>query len=124
MTDWAAALGAAGGRIVEIDATCDRKRLAHDLAEASTGRDGDVLPVLPAGPRHRPYAGAASVPTGLAGTVALAQALGDAGITARLWIATRGAVSVGSRDRHADPVQAMAWGFGSVLRAEHPHRWG
>ncbi|MFI7335343.1 type I polyketide synthase, partial [Micromonospora aurantiaca] len=125
VTDWAAALSAAGGRIVEVDATCDRKRLAHDLAEASTGRDGDVLPVLSLlALDTRPYAGAASVPTGLAGTVALAQALGDAGITARLWIATRGAVSVGSRDRHVDPVQAMAWGFGSVLRAEHPHRWG
>ncbi|WP_198033330.1 type I polyketide synthase, partial [Micromonospora sp. M42] len=125
VTDWAAALGAAGGRIVEVDATCDRKRLAHDLAEASTGRDGDVLPVLSLlALDTRPYAGAASVPTGLAATVALAQALGDAGITARLWIATRGAVSVGSRDRHVDPVQAMAWGFGSVLRAEHPHRWG
>uniref|UniRef100_UPI003D7401BD type I polyketide synthase n=1 Tax=Micromonospora chalcea TaxID=1874 RepID=UPI003D7401BD len=125
VTDWAAALGAAGGRIVEVDATCDRKRLAHELAEASTGRDGDVLPVLSLlALDTRPYAGAASVPTGLAATVALAQALGDAGITARLWIATRGAVSVGSRDRHVDPVQAMAWGFGSVLRAEHPHRWG
>ncbi|MEU1860525.1 type I polyketide synthase, partial [Micromonospora aurantiaca (nom. illeg.)] len=125
VTDWAAALGAAGGRIVEVDATCDRKRLAHDLAEASTGRDGDVLPVLSLlALDTRPHAGAASVPTGLAGTVALAQALGDAGITARLWIATRGAVSVGSRDRHVDPVQAMAWGFGSVLRAEHPNRWG
>ncbi|MGC5334895.1 type I polyketide synthase, partial [Micromonospora sp. DT62] len=125
VTDWAAALGAAGGRIVEVDAACDRKRLAHDLAEASTGRDGDVLPVLSLlALDTRPYAGAASVPTGLAGTVALAQALGDAGITARLWIVTRGAVSVGSRDRHVDPVQAMAWGFGSVLRAEHPHRWG
>ncbi|MGC4792018.1 type I polyketide synthase, partial [Micromonospora sp. DT178] len=125
VTDWATALGAAGGRIVEVDAACDRKRLAHDLVEASAGRDGDVLPVLSLlAFDTRPYAGAASVPTGLAGTVALAQALGDAGITARLWIATRGAVSVGSRDRHVDPVQAMAWGFGSVLRAEHPHRWG
>ncbi|MEE3920958.1 hypothetical protein V2I01_30560 [Micromonospora sp. BRA006-A] len=52
VTDWAAALGAAGRRIVEIDATCDRKRLAHDLAEASTGRDGDAAArPLPAGPR-------------------------------------------------------------------------
>ncbi|MGK5520147.1 type I polyketide synthase, partial [Micromonospora sp. URMC 107] len=125
VADWAAALGAAGGRIVEVDAACDRKRLARDLVEASAGRDADALPVLSLlAFDTRPYAGADSVPTGLAGTVALAQALGDAGLTARLWIATRGAVSVGSRDRHVDPVQAMAWGFGSVLRAEHPHRWG
>ncbi|MEU7935553.1 type I polyketide synthase, partial [Micromonospora echinofusca] len=125
VTDWAAALGAAGGRIVEVDAACDRKRLAHDLVEASTGHDGNPLPVLSLlALDNRPYAGSGSVPAGLAGTVALAQALGDAGITARLWIATRGAVAVGSRDRHVDPVQAMAWGFGTVLRAEHPHRWG
>ncbi|WP_307854781.1 SDR family NAD(P)-dependent oxidoreductase, partial [Micromonospora sp. C31] len=125
VTDWTAALSAAGGRIVEVDAACDRKRLAHDLIEASTGHDGNPLPVLSLlALDNRPYAGSGSVPTGLAGTVALAQALGDAGITARLWIATRGAVAVGSRDRHVDPVQAMAWGFGSVLRAEHPHRWG
>ncbi|SCL73313.1 type I polyketide synthase [Micromonospora peucetia] len=124
-TDWAAALGAAGGRIVEVDAAYDRKRIAHDLVEALAGRAGDTLPVLSLlAFDGRPHAGAGSVPAGLAGTVALAQAFGDAGITARLWIATRGAVSVGSRDRHVDPAQAMAWGFGSVLRAEHPHRWG
>ncbi|MFG1892372.1 type I polyketide synthase, partial [Micromonospora sp. NPDC049051] len=124
-TDWAAALGAVGGRIIEVDAAYDRKRLAHDLVEASTGHGGDPLTVLSLlAFDNRPYAGAGSVPTGLAGTVALAQALGDAGITARLWIATRGAVSVGSQDRHVDPAQAMTWGFGSVLRAEHPHRWG
>ncbi|MER5338317.1 type I polyketide synthase, partial [Micromonospora sp. NPDC002717] len=125
VTDWVTALGVDGARVVEVDAACDRKRIAHDLVEASAGRDGDPLPVLSLlAIDDRPYAGAASVPAGLAGTVALAQALGDAGVAARLWIATRGAVSVGSRDRHVDPVQAMAWGFGSVLRAEHPHRWG
>ncbi|SCF46393.1 Acyl transferase domain-containing protein [Micromonospora marina] len=125
LTNWATALGAADGRIIEVDATCDRKRLAHDLAEASTGRGGEPLTVLSLlALDNRRYARTGSVPAGLAGTVALAQALGDAGITARLWIATRGAVSVGSRDRHVDPVQAMAWGFGSVLRAEHPQRWG
>ncbi|MGW4502883.1 SDR family NAD(P)-dependent oxidoreductase, partial [Micromonospora sp. NPDC004336] len=125
VTDWVAALGADGARVVRVDAACDRKRIAHDLVEASAGRNGDPLPVLSLlAIDDRPYAGAESVPAGLAGTVALAQALGDAGLAARLWIATRGAVSVGSRDRHVDPVQAMAWGFGSVLRAEHPHRWG
>ncbi|MEU9508679.1 type I polyketide synthase, partial [Micromonospora sp. NPDC048170] len=125
VTDWATALGAAGGRIVEVDTAYDRKRIAHDLVEALAGRAGDTLPVLSLlAFDGRPYAGNGSVPAGLAGTIALAQAFGDAGITARLWIATRGAVSVGSRDRHVDPVQAMAWGFGSVLRAEHPHRWG
>ncbi|MFI7650770.1 type I polyketide synthase, partial [Micromonospora sp. NPDC049460] len=125
VTDWVAALGADGARVVEVHAACDRKRIAHDLVEASAGRDGEPLPVLSLlAFDDRPYAGAESVPAGLAGTVALAQALGDAGVAARLWIATHGAVSVGSRDRHVDPVQAMAWGFGSVLRAEHPHRWG
>ena len=34
-----------------------------------------------------------SVPGGLAATLALVQALGDAGVEARLWVVTRGAVA-------------------------------
>ena len=36
------------------------------------------------------------VPAGLAGTLALVQALGDAGVGARLWVLTRGAVAAGA----------------------------
>ncbi|HEX2823209.1 MAG TPA: acyltransferase domain-containing protein, partial [Streptosporangiaceae bacterium] len=68
--------------------------------------------------------GRSVVSTGLALTVALIQALGDAGIEAPLWAATRGAVSVGPTDRLVSPVQAEVWGLGQVMAAEDPQRWG
>ena len=40
--------------------------------------------------------GAPVVPAGLAGTLALVQALGDAGVAAPLWVLTRGAVAAGA----------------------------
>ncbi|WP_117673243.1 type I polyketide synthase, partial [Micromonospora sp. MW-13] len=123
--DWVAALDPARTRTVQVEAGCDRKRLAQDLSDALPERDRAGTAVLSLlALDDRPYRETGTVPAGLAGTVVLAQALGDAGLAARLWIATRGAVSVGSRDPHADPAQAMTWGFGGVLRAEHPHRWG
>ncbi|MER7114167.1 type I polyketide synthase [Saccharomonospora azurea] len=53
-----------------------------------------------------------------------AQALGDRGIDAPLWLLTRGAVSAGRGDRPTDPVQAQVWGLGRVVGLEHPERWG
>ncbi|MER8162636.1 type I polyketide synthase [Streptomyces sp. NPDC094472] len=64
------------------------------------------------------------VPAGLASTVGLVQALGDADVVAPLWCGTRGAVSVGRSDRLVSPVQAMVWGLGRTLEAEYPQRWG
>src|ERR1039457_7099228 len=49
---------------------------------------------------------------GLAGTQVLVQALGDAGVGARLWVLTCGAVAAGSGEVLVSPVQAMAWGLG------------
>ncbi|MFD6725619.1 type I polyketide synthase, partial [Streptomyces sp. NPDC060131] len=66
----------------------------------------------------------ASVPVGLALTLTLVQALGDAGLRAPLWCATRGAVSVGRDDRLTRPVQGALWGLGRVAALEHPDRWG
>ncbi|MFI7313561.1 type I polyketide synthase [Streptomyces hygroscopicus] len=65
-----------------------------------------------------------SLSAGLAGTLALVQALGDAGIDAPLWAATRGAVSVGRSDRLTSPDQAQIWGLGRTAALEHPERWG
>ncbi|MGW3431299.1 type I polyketide synthase [Streptomyces melanosporofaciens] len=64
------------------------------------------------------------VPAGLAATVTLVQALGDADVVAPLWCGTRGAVSVGRSDRLVSPIQAMVWGLGRILEAEYPQRWG
>jgi acyl transferase domain-containing protein/acyl carrier protein len=69
-----------------------------------------------------------AVPAGLAGTQALVQALGDAGIGAPLWVLTQGAVAVEGEAPASQPgpspVQAMAWGLGRVAGLEHPDRWG
>ena len=60
---------------------------------------------------------------GGAGTLVLVQALGDAGIGARLWVVTCGAVTAGETVR-VDAGQAMVWGLGRVAGLEHPGRWG
>ncbi|WP_154686113.1 beta-ketoacyl reductase, partial [Streptomyces himastatinicus] len=61
---------------------------------------------------------------GVLGTAALTQALGDAGVGAPLWVATRGAVSVGRSDGAVCPDQALVWGLGRVAALELPERWG
>ncbi|WP_329578002.1 SDR family NAD(P)-dependent oxidoreductase [Kitasatospora sp. NBC_01250] len=65
-----------------------------------------------------------ALPLGLAGTVALVQALGDAGFEAPLWCATRGAVAVDRGERAAGPDQSLVWGLGRVAALEQPQRWG
>ncbi|MFI1109950.1 type I polyketide synthase [Streptomyces physcomitrii] len=76
-----------------------------------------------------PLAGVLSL-TGLAAedpallTLTLAQALADAGLTAPLWCATRGAVSAVRGDAPATPAQAQVWGLGRVLALEAPRTWG
>jgi acyl transferase domain-containing protein/D-arabinose 1-dehydrogenase-like Zn-dependent alcohol dehydrogenase/acyl carrier protein len=66
----------------------------------------------------------AGVPAGVGLTVVLLQALGDAGIEARLWCVSRGAVSVGRSERLVSAGQAAVWGLGRVAALEHPLRWG
>ncbi|RKN11897.1 type I polyketide synthase [Streptomyces radicis] len=60
----------------------------------------------------------------LAATMTLTQALSDAGLTARLWCVTRGAVAVGAADPPADPEGAELWGLGRVAALEYPFLWG
>nr|WP_244955719.1 type I polyketide synthase [Streptomyces chrestomyceticus] len=64
------------------------------------------------------------VTAGLAATLALVQALGDTGIAAPLWVATRGAVATGPDEALTSPLQAQIWGFGRIAGLEHPDRWG
>ncbi|MFH9227189.1 type I polyketide synthase [Streptomyces lydicus] len=73
---------------------------------------------------ERPHAGHGAMAAGVAGTLALVQALEEAGIEARLWLGTRGAVSVGGTDQVLSAVQAQVWGLGRVVALELPERWG
>ncbi|MFJ4985224.1 type I polyketide synthase [Streptomyces sp. NPDC088732] len=102
------------------------------VVDALAGRGAEVRRVEVEPDMHRgalaglvggEWAGVVSM-LGLAGTVALVQALGDAGVEARVWGLTRGAVSVGRSDRLASPVQAQVWGLGRVAAMEVPERWG
>jgi acyl transferase domain-containing protein len=127
------ALTACGARIVVAEAgpdEADRAVLAARIWQVlAAGEDGahaagisGVVSLLALD--EAPMAGFPMVAAGLAGTQALLQALGDAGIGAPLWVLTRGAVSTGAGEMLTSPVPAQAWGMGRVAGLEHPERWG
>ncbi|HWX86725.1 MAG TPA: SDR family NAD(P)-dependent oxidoreductase, partial [Solirubrobacteraceae bacterium] len=89
---------------------------------AAVAECGGVLSLL--GLWEEPDRDYGAVPLGLAGTLALAQALEGLGVEAPLWLATRGAVSVGPSDTLHNPVQAMVWGLGRVAGLELARRGG
>ncbi|MGX7761386.1 type I polyketide synthase [Streptomyces angustmyceticus] len=128
----------------------DSSGLVDLLRRAASGPFAGVLSLLALD--ERPDRTQPCVPTGLSRTLALLQALGEAGVDAPLWCVTRGAVAVGStveatRDAAtadstshsmsdcvegaaaadsapANPDQAGIWGLGLVVALEHPERWG
>ncbi|WP_442906958.1 type I polyketide synthase [Kitasatospora sp. NBC_01246] len=65
-----------------------------------------------------------AVTRGFAATLAVVQALGDAGVGAPLWVLTRGAVAATPEEALTNPLQTQIWGFGRVVGLEHPDRWG
>ncbi|WP_202819176.1 type I polyketide synthase [Actinosynnema sp. ALI-1.44] len=71
-----------------------------------------------------PDTGFAWVPRGSADTVALIQTLGQLGVTAPLWVLTRGAVQTAAGESVTSAVQAQVWGLGVVAGLELAGRWG
>ncbi|MFD4778860.1 type I polyketide synthase, partial [Streptomyces sp. NPDC058427] len=119
----AGALGGQGAEVVRIvlDASCtDRAVLAGRLA--GVGEVTGIVSVLAGA--EEPDERAPVMPLGLALSVSLVQALGDAGIDAPLWFLTRGAVSTGRSDDVTSPAQALVTGVGWTTALEHPQRWG
>ncbi|GLZ36478.1 type I polyketide synthase [Actinokineospora sp. NBRC 105648] len=114
-----------GARVVELELTgveVDRWSLAHDISVAVTG---DLRGVISGSAALRgPHPEYPDLAAGVAATVLLVQALGDAGITAPLWCVTRGAQSVSRSDTPVDPDQSSVWGLGRVAALEFPQRWG
>ncbi|MFG1989007.1 type I polyketide synthase [Actinoplanes sp. NPDC048988] len=122
---FAADLARLGARVERIDIPRDAARasLATLVADAAAAGPVDrVLSLLTLDDTTAP--GHPDVPYGFAATVALVQALGDAGIDTRLWCLTRAAVTTGAGDPLRHPAQAPVWGFGRVMVLEHPDRWG
>ncbi|WIY01906.1 type I polyketide synthase [Amycolatopsis mongoliensis] len=107
-------------RTLRVDEADDRASLAERLRGESdiTG----VLSLLALD--ERAHATHPVLSRGLAANLLLSQALGDAGITAPLWLATQGTAAVLPGDELPHPGQATTWGLGRVLALEHPDRWG
>ncbi|MFD7506788.1 type I polyketide synthase [Streptomyces sp. NPDC059850] len=116
--------GADVRQITPSAVAADRESLTRLVREelADAGTVSGVLSLLAFDERTAP--GTDGVGAGLAGTAALIQALGDAGVEAPLWCATRGAVSVSGTDRTESPDQALVWGLGRTAALEYPERWG
>ncbi|HZL48152.1 MAG TPA: SDR family NAD(P)-dependent oxidoreductase, partial [Solirubrobacteraceae bacterium] len=124
--------------LLEVDGgAVEREALAGDLRDALRSSSPRELPADSLGGSlvvdgilsllaldERPHPASAALTQGIVGSVTLVQALEDAGVGGRLWIATRGGVSVGSSDPLKSPVQAMMWGLGRVVGLEEPARWG
>ena len=123
--DCARALTARGARtvLVELDQDgLDRASIAARIGAAAADGLSGVVSLLALA--ETPLPGSDPVPAGLAGTLGLLQALGDAGLTAPLWALTRGAVAAAPAEPLAAPLQAQVWGLGQVAALEHPDRWG
>ncbi|MGO4463703.1 SDR family NAD(P)-dependent oxidoreductase, partial [Streptomyces sp. M-16] len=114
--------GAEPVRLV-VGADEDRAALAGRLrpALADTAPAG-VLSLLALA--EDPHPVHPQLPTGLAQTTLLVQALGDAEVPAPLWCVTTGAVTVGRSDPLTSPGQGMVWGLGRSVALEFPERWG
>ncbi|HWN63083.1 MAG TPA: type I polyketide synthase, partial [Streptosporangiaceae bacterium] len=97
----------------------DRARLAARLRQA--GSISGVLSALPLA--DPPDCATAGVPAGLALSVLLAQAMGDADLQVPVWTLTRGAVSTGPADPLVNPVQAAVWGLNRAVALERPRQW-
>uniref|UniRef100_UPI0038CD66DD type I polyketide synthase n=1 Tax=Streptomyces herbicida TaxID=3065675 RepID=UPI0038CD66DD len=125
-SEWTAsvrtALGERGLELVTLVAGpgTDRATLARELA--GVGPVAGVLSLL--AEDESASVGRPGLSHGLAATLCLVQALGDAGVDAPLWCATRGAVATGRSDRVDRPLQSQVWGFGRAAALECPQRWG
>ncbi|WP_394329977.1 type I polyketide synthase [Amycolatopsis keratiniphila] len=112
-------LEAGGAETLVLPVGAGRDALADRLR--GLGALGGVVSLLALDERPDP---GTALPDGLARTIELIQALGDAGHEAPLWILTRGAVTTGPRDPLTNPLQAQTWGVGRVAGLEHASRWG
>ncbi|MGW3045868.1 type I polyketide synthase, partial [Kitasatospora sp. NPDC001159] len=110
-------LTARGAEAVAVEPVgADRAEVAAALRTAAGGEAvAGVLSLLPLD--ERPYAGHPGMPTGLAQTLALVQALAD-GPAAPLWTVTRAAVSTSVAEAPLHPAQAAVWGLLGVAGVE------
>ncbi|QKW53947.1 type I polyketide synthase [Streptomyces buecherae] len=120
-------LGAAGDQVrrLAVGESFGRAELAAALRDAYADEATAPTRILSLlGLDERPYADHEGLTSGVAGTLALVQALVDAEAMSPLWCVTRGAVAVSADESVVSPTQAQIWGLGRVAALEHPARWG
>ncbi|MEU6393703.1 type I polyketide synthase [Streptomyces sp. NPDC046939] len=126
----AGAMGRAGATVVTLVVAADdldRAQIAARLtaAVAQTGADSvrGVVSLLALDERPAPeHPGATAA---MVSSLLLVQGLLDAGIDAKMWFLTSGAVATGAGGDTVDhPVQGALWGLGRVVALEQPRRWG
>ncbi|EID52361.1 polyketide synthase family protein [Saccharomonospora xinjiangensis XJ-54] len=125
LRDWLrTALRGAGAEpiCIEVPSAADRGSLAGQLAPLVGDEVAGVISLL--GMDGTTHPAHAVVPSGVAGTLVLAQSLSDLGVAAPVWCLTRGAVHVDGSHETIVPEQAQVWGLGRVAAAEHPTSWG
>ncbi|MFH8371868.1 SDR family NAD(P)-dependent oxidoreductase, partial [Streptomyces sp. NPDC018031] len=122
------ALETHGAGLIRLDvdaADADRATLLARIRE--TVGDGEapagVLCLWPLDDTS-PHPDHPSLSAGVMGSLALLQALGDAGLTAPLWCVTQGAVAVDDTDPRPGRIQAQIWGLGRVAALEQAALWG
>ncbi|MFI9274396.1 type I polyketide synthase [Kitasatospora sp. NPDC052896] len=137
---WLAVLpeGGAGGELVDALAAVGlelatltvggpgqtRRALAERLGDAVDGERPltGVLSLLAR--EDRPHPGLPDLPGAVSLTLALVQALGDAGIEAPLWCLVSGTAVLGAGERPGAPAQGAVAGLARTVALEHPERWG
>ncbi|WP_190161036.1 type I polyketide synthase, partial [Streptomyces litmocidini] len=108
--------------VVEV-ADANRTELTERLrCEVGEQAPAGVLCLLGLDDRIHPEHSAMS--RGYADTITLVQALGDAAVTAPLWLVTTGAVAVTPGEDVTSPHQSALWGLGRELALDHPDTWG
>jgi acyl transferase domain-containing protein len=114
------------GAEVVVARVADGGATRHELAAGLdlTGHQGVSGVVSLLALDEAPLAKRPTVTGGLAATLSLVQALGDARVQAPVWMLTSDAVAADPDDRLARPLQAQVWGLGRVVGLEHPERWG
>nr|WP_167746812.1 type I polyketide synthase [Streptomyces autolyticus] len=112
------AYGARARRVVLDESCTDPEVVAARLREAGLDHAAGVLSLLATA--EEAAGGDPELPTGVALTVSLLQALMAAGAEVPLWTVTRGAVSTGPADPVRNPRQAMVLGLGRTAALEAP----